>query len=68
MASIKKRIEKLERLEPRGLQHLSDEELDTRISELSNKPEIHDWLADDTDQDPLRLRVIGLMTKQSVIS
>ena len=61
MASLRKRIENLESLLPSGIQHLRDEELDTRISELCNKPEIHNWLTDDIDEDPLRLRVNGLM-------
>ena len=61
MASIKKRLEKLERLQPSGLQQLSDDELDTRIAELCSKLEFHDWLADDTNNDHLRLRVNGLM-------
>ncbi|SNX61215.1 hypothetical protein SAMN06296273_2667 [Nitrosomonas ureae] len=66
MTSIKKRLEKLERLQPRGLQYSSDDELDARIAELCNKPEIHDWLVDDTNNDPMRLRVIDLMTQQRV--
>ncbi len=65
MASIKYRIDKLEKLQPSGLQNLSEDELNARISELCNKPEIHDWLADDANNDLLRLRVIGLMTQQS---
>jgi hypothetical protein len=58
MTSIKKRVEKLEKLQPDGLQHLSDDELDARLAELLNDPEMQAWLADDTDNDPLRLRVI----------
>lgn len=57
MANFKKRIEKLEKLQPSGLVLLSDEELNTRISELSNKPEFHDWLADETDENLLRSRI-----------
>lgn len=66
MASIKKRIEKLEKLQPSGIKNLSDEELNARFSELCKKPEIQDWLAEDTNNDPLRLRVIDLMTQQRV--
>ena len=64
MANIKNRIEKLERLQPNGFQHLSDDELNTRIAELCNKPQMHDCLANDINNDHLRLRVIGLMTLQ----
>ena len=66
MASIKNRIKKLEKQQSSGLQHLTDEELNARISELCKKPEIQDWLADFTNNDPLRLRVIDLMTQQRV--
>lgn len=66
MANFKKRIEKLEKLQPSGLQHLSDDELNARISAMCNKTEMHDWLADDTNNDLLRLRVIGLITQQNV--
>jgi|GEM_PF-6742698 len=66
MAAIKNRIRKLEKLQLSGLQHLADEELSTRISGLCKKLEIQDWLAEDTNNDPLRLRVIDLMTQQRV--
>lgn len=63
MASIKNRIEKLEKLQPSGLQHLSDEELNTRISELCNKLQINEWLADNNNHDLLQSRVIEIMTQ-----
>ena len=66
MASIKNRIKKLEKQQPSGLQYLNDEELNARISGLCKKLEIQDWLAEDTNNDPLRLRVIDLMTQQRV--
>lgn len=66
MATIKNRIKKLEKLQSSGLQYLNDEELNARISGLCKKPEIQDWLAEDTNNDPLRLRVIDLMTQQRV--
>lgn len=66
MASIKNRIKKLEKQQPSGLEHLTDEELNARISGLCKKLEIHDWLTEDTNNDPLRLRVIDLMTQQRV--
>lgn len=68
MVSIKNRIkklEKLQKLQPSGLQHLSDDELNARISAMCYKPEIHDWLEDDTNNDPLRLRIIELTSNQS---
>ena len=66
MASIKNRIKKLEKQQSSGLQYLNDEELNARISALCKKLEIQDWLAEDTNNDPLRLRVIDLMTQQRV--
>lgn len=66
MATIKNRIKKLEKLQSSGLQYLNDEKLNARISGLCKKPEIQNWLAEDTNNDPLRLRVIDLMTQQRV--
>ncbi len=60
MANIKTRIKKLEIFQPQGLENLSDEELQARLDELIAKPEIQAWLADETDNDPLRLKCIRL--------
>jgi hypothetical protein len=68
MASINNRIKKLEKLQTSGLQRVSDKDLNSRITELCNKPDINDWLVNvnDTNTDPQRLRAFGLMMQQSV--
>ncbi|WP_096292979.1 hypothetical protein [Nitrosomonas ureae] len=58
MANFKIRIEKLEKLKPSGLQRLSDDELNARISAMC-KTELHDWLE---NNDSLRVRINKLMT------
>ncbi len=64
MNKFKTRIEKLEELQPQGLENLSDEELQARLDELNAKPEIQAWLADDSDKDPLRLKALKLIALQ----
>ncbi len=64
MNRLKTRIEKLEELQPKGLERLSDEELQARLDELNAKPEILAWLANDRDKDPLRLKALKLIAQQ----
>ncbi len=64
MTNIKTRIKKLEGLQPKGLENLSDEELQARLDELIAKPEIQAWLADDSDIGPLRSRALELIAQQ----
>ncbi|PTQ86479.1 hypothetical protein [Nitrosomonas ureae] len=60
MAKLKNRIVKLEKLQPSGLQRLSDEELNSRISAMCNKTELHVWLKNNNND--LRVRINKLMT------
>ena len=46
MNDFKKRIEKLERLRPKGLASLSDEELDRQIAAFREHPEYADFCKD----------------------
>lgn len=59
MAKLKKRVAKLEKLQPSGLQQLSDEELDARILSMCNTTELHDWIE---NNDSLRIRFKRILT------
>lgn len=46
MIDLKKRIEKLERMQPKGLSALSDEELDRQIAAFQKHPEYDEFVKD----------------------
>ncbi|SEF42609.1 hypothetical protein [Nitrosomonas ureae] len=60
MAKLKNRIVKLEKLQPSGLQHLSDEELNARITAMCNKSELQEWVKNNNND--LQLSINKLMT------
>ncbi|MCC8995967.1 MAG: hypothetical protein LM517_02665 [Nitrosomonas sp.] len=59
MISLKRRIEKLEKLRPKGFEALSNEELDKSIQKMQKLPEIQAFLVDFTD--PLNARAVELL-------
>ncbi len=61
MANIKARIEKLEKRQPDSVRLMSDEQLEAEIADMKNDPEFQAWIADESDDDPLRLEFIDTM-------
>lgn len=65
MAKFKARVERLEKLQPQELEEflkqLSDEELNNLLEQFLNKPELRSWLADSSNNDPMRLCTIETM-------
>jgi hypothetical protein len=55
---------KLDQAQPRGVELMSDEELDPALDERLSSPAVQAWLADEGDSDPLRLAALQLTRKQ----
>lgn len=59
MNDFKKRIEKLEKMQPKGFSALSDEELDRQIARMNTDPEVQQMYND--PNDPLHARAVALL-------
>jgi hypothetical protein len=59
--ALERRTAKLEQARPRGVEAMSDEELEAEICILSADPRIQAWLADESDDDPVRLEILRLL-------
>lgn len=59
MSSLENRIKKLERMQPKGLSALSDQELAAKIACNEQHPEVQQMYAD--QNDPLHARAVALL-------
>ena len=61
MTALERRMVKLEQARPRGVEAMTDEELKVEICEALADPEYQVWLADASDNDPVRLETLQLL-------
>jgi hypothetical protein len=52
---------RLEQAQPHGVEAMTDEELDERIGKIRSDPKFQAWLADESDNDPVRLKTLQLL-------
>jgi hypothetical protein len=62
MSVIGRRVVRLEKARPSGLEALSLQELEARIDEMRARPEVQAWLAEGDDDDPERVAVLRLLS------
>jgi hypothetical protein len=59
--TLERRMAKLEQAQPRGVEAMTNEELEVEICELRADPKFQAWLADESDNDPVRLETLRLL-------
>ena len=62
MSIIDRRVARLEKARPSGLEALSLQELEARIDEIRARPEVQAWLAEGDDDDQERAQVMRLLS------
>ena len=62
MSVIGRRVVRLEKARPSGVEALSDVELEARIDEMRARPDVQAWLAEGEDYDPERAQVMRLLS------
>ena len=62
MSVIGRRVVRLEKARPSGLEALSLQELEARIDEMRARPEVQAWLAGGDDDDPERAAVLRILS------
>ena len=62
MSMIGRRVVRLEKARPSGLEALSLQELEARIDEMRARPEVQAWLAGGDDDDPERAAVLRILS------
>ncbi|MBL8366368.1 MAG: hypothetical protein JNM54_00400 [Candidatus Accumulibacter sp.] len=62
MSMIGRRVVRLEKACPSGLEALSDQELQARIDEMCTRPDVQAWIAQGEDDDPERVPVLRLLS------
>lgn len=62
MSMIDRRVARLEKARPSGIEALSDVELQARIDEMRARPDVQAWLAEGEDDDLERVQALRLLS------